>query len=61
MEATMSRCQICRFDTELDDVVLRFPSGACLWLRCYTRATASARPMPTALQRDVIDTLAHMA
>jgi hypothetical protein len=41
--------------------VLRFPSGACLWLRCYTRATASARPMPTALQRDVIDTLAHMA
>ena len=61
MEATMSRCRICRFATELDDVVLRFPSGACLCLRCYTRATTAARPMPTALQRDVIDTLAHTA
>jgi hypothetical protein len=55
----MFRCQICRFDTELDDVVLRFASGACLCLRCYTRETASARPMPKALQRDVITTLAH--
>jgi hypothetical protein len=54
----MARCQICRFDTELDDVVLRFASGACLCLRCYDRETASHRPMPKALQRDLITTLA---
>ena len=54
----MFRCQICHFDTDLDDVVLRFSSGACLCLRCYDRETAAARPMPKALQREVIATLA---
>jgi hypothetical protein len=55
----MFRCQICYFDTDLDDVVLRFASGACLCLRCCQRETASAHPMPKALQRDVIATLAR--
>jgi hypothetical protein len=55
----MSRCRICRFDTELDDVVLRFSRGACLCLRCYHRETAAACSMPKALQRAVIATLAH--
>ena len=54
----MFRCQICRFDTERDDVALRFPSGACLCLRCYHHETAAARPMPSALRRDVLATLA---
>ena len=54
----MHRCQICHFATELDDVVLRFTSGACLCLRCYSRETDSARPMPKALRRDLIATLA---
>jgi hypothetical protein len=53
----MFRCQICRFDTDLDDVVLRFASGACLCLRCYDRETASARPMPARLRRQLQATL----
>ena len=54
----MHRCQICQFDIELYDVVLRFTSGACLCLRCYSRETGSNRPMPKALRRDVIAALA---
>ncbi len=54
----MHRCRICRFETELDDIVLRFAGGACLCLRCYSRETDSARPMPKALRRDVIAALA---
>ena len=57
----MHRCRICRFDTELDDVTLRFASGACLCLRCYGRATGSARPLPNALRRDLIAALAAAA
>jgi hypothetical protein len=57
-ETALHRCQICRFDTELDDVVLRFASGTCLCLRCYGRATDAARPMPKALRRDLIAALA---
>ena len=57
----MFRCQICFFDTELDDVVLRFTSGACLCLRCYDRETAATRPMPKALQRAVITVLTNAA
>jgi hypothetical protein len=54
----MFRCQICRFDTELNAVVLRFASGTCLCLRCFDRATASHRPMPKVLRRDLIAALA---
>ncbi len=54
----MFRCQICHFDTEHDDVVLRFATGTCLCLRCYGRETASYRPMPKVLRRDVIVALA---
>jgi hypothetical protein len=54
----MRTCRICRFETEMDDVVLALPSGACVCLRCYDRETNSARPMPKALRRAVIDALA---
>ena len=54
----MHRCRICHFDTELDDVVLRFASGACLCLRCYSRETDSARPMPKALRHELSAALA---
>ena len=54
----MHRCYLCRFATELDDVVLGFASGACLCLRCYTRETDSARPMPKALRQELIAALA---
>lgn len=56
----MRTCRICRFDTELDDVVLALPSGACVCLRCYGRETESARPMPKALRRDIVATLASL-
>jgi hypothetical protein len=54
----MRTCRICRFDTELDDIVLALPSGACVCLRCYGRETGSARQMPKALRREVIVALA---
>ena len=54
----MTTCRICRFEMELDDVAV--PGGAyrCICLRCYGRATGTARPMPRALQRALIAALA---
>ena len=49
----MAICRICRFATELDDVVVRGAGGGCICLRCYGRETGSARPMPRALRRDL--------
>jgi hypothetical protein len=49
----MSICRICRFETELDDVVVAGAAGSCICLRCYGRETGSARPMPKALRRDL--------
>jgi hypothetical protein len=56
----MRTCRICRFETELDDIVLALPSGACVCLRCYERETQSARPMPKTLRRDVDAVLASL-
>ncbi len=57
----MDHCRLCHFPTERDDVVLRFPSGACLCLRCYGRETDSARPMPTALRQQLHAVLSDIA
>jgi len=54
----MRTCRICRFDAELDDIVLSLPSGACVCLRCYDRETGSALPMPKGLRQSVIAALA---
>jgi hypothetical protein len=54
----MSTCIICRFETELDDVVIGGSAGRAVCLRCYARETGTARPMPKALRRDLIATLA---
>jgi hypothetical protein len=56
----MQRCRICRFETELDDVVLASAHGSCICLRCYGRATDSARPMPSALRRSLATALAAL-
>ena len=54
-------CIICRFETELDDVAVAGGSaGRCVCLRCYSRETATARPMPKALRREIINALAAM-
>ncbi len=54
----MSICTICRFATELDDVVVATAPGRCICLRCYGRETGSARPMPKALRRELSTALA---
>ena len=55
-------CIICRFETELDDVAVTGGSAArCVCLRCYGRETGTARPMPKALRRELIATLAEVA
>jgi len=56
----MLTCTICRFETELDDVVVARTGGRCICLRCYGHATGSARPMPRALQRAVSAALAEL-
>ncbi len=47
----MATCTICRYETELDDVVLGGHTGRCICLRCFGRETDSARPMPKGLRR----------
>jgi len=54
----MTRCRICRFETQLDDVAVPGSAGRCICLRCYGRTTETARRMPTALQRALIAALA---
>lgn len=56
----MATCTICRFETELDDVVLGGRTGRCVCLRCFDRETGSARPMPLALRRELVAALAQI-
>jgi hypothetical protein len=54
----MYTCQLCRFETHLDDVALRRGDAGCICLACYGRETDSARRMPKALRRDLVAALA---
>jgi len=56
----MFTCTICRFETELDDVVVAMAGDRCVCLRCYGRETGGVLPMPKALRRDVSTALAAM-
>lgn len=51
-------CVLCRFETELDDVIAPVSGGRCVCLRCFGRETESAVLMPKALRRDLMETLA---
>ena len=53
----MWACAICRFETELDDVVLTCGDGRCICLRCFERETGSARPMPKGLRQHLVAAL----
>jgi hypothetical protein len=55
----MWTCIICRFATELDDVVVATGHGACVCLRCFDRETDGAKPMPKALRRQLTALLAQ--
>ena len=56
----MWTCRICRFETVLDDVVVATARGSCVCLRCFVRETGSTRPLPQALRRDLVTTLAAL-
>jgi hypothetical protein len=51
-------CSICRFDVELDDVAVGGTPALCICLRCFTRETGSAKPMPKSLRRQLSTALA---
>jgi hypothetical protein len=55
----MWTCTICRLETELDDVVVTMANSHCICLRCFVRETGGAQPMPKALRRELIATLAE--
>ena len=55
----MATCVICRFETELDDVVLGGRAGRCVCLRCFDRETGNGRSMPETLRRELSATLAE--
>jgi hypothetical protein len=54
----MHTCILCHFATELDDVALTLAASGIICLRCFGRETASARPMPKPLRRQLEATLA---
>ena len=56
----MLTCTICRFAMELDDVAVETGSGRGICLRCFGRETETARPMPKALRRELVATLAAL-
>ncbi len=56
----MHLCTLCRFETELDDVVTATTPGHCICLRCFGRETGSARPMSKELHRELSALLAGL-
>jgi hypothetical protein len=51
-------CVLCRFETELDDVIAPVAGGRCVCLRCFHRETESCKSMSKQLRRDLMSTLA---
>lgn len=56
--ALMFRCVLCKFNVELDDAITTTRNGACICVRCFARATESEHRLPTALRRELEQTLA---
>ena len=55
----MTTCIICRFETELDDVVINGAAGRCVCLRCYSREVRDEHRMTPRLHRDLVEVLAE--
>jgi len=51
-------CVLCRFETQLDDVIAPVAGGRCVCLRCFNRETESRKDMSRQLRRDLMSTLA---
>ena len=56
----MFLCRICRFDTELDDVVAATGRGTCICLPCLERSAGGPRRMPRTLRRELSAVLAGL-
>lgn len=54
-------CIICKFPTELDDVIFRGPDRWCVCLRCYQRTVEDERHLTKTLDRGVQEALAAAA
>ncbi len=54
----MRTCTICRFATELDDVVVATGPATCVCLGCFGRQTGGSARMPKALRRELLAVLA---
>jgi hypothetical protein len=54
----MWTCTICRFATELDDVVVRTGPATGVCLGCFHRQTGTTMRMPKALRRELLGVLA---
>ncbi len=54
----MYLCVMCRFLVELDDAMLQTEGGCCICLRCFSRATETAVPMPNVLRDELVVVLA---
>lgn len=52
-EAGVYVCIICRFAMELDDLIVKAIGARGVCLRCYERETATEKPMPADLRREV--------
>jgi hypothetical protein len=55
----MFTCIICRFEVPLDDAVAPTAAGRCVCLRCFSRETATARPMSKSLHRELAAAVAE--
>lgn len=49
----MFTCKLCQFPTELDDVVIRFPSEKVICYRCFLHEVEPPRTILRGVERDV--------
>lgn len=49
----MLTCRICGRGVELDDVVVRFPSGRCVCLWCLDQIARTPAVIPANLRREL--------
>jgi hypothetical protein len=50
----MVMCLLCGFPAELDDAAVMLAARArCICLRCFSRETGTARPLPEWLRREI--------
>lgn len=46
-------CRICAWTVELDDIVLRFPSGRVICSRCFHHEVEDELPLSPAVRRQI--------